>query len=496
MIFRNFSFLAFVGLAAFATHLGVTASTNGMLNAPSQELIPNGNGKVNGCRTGGTGGINATEPSWVNAINRDHRKKVLEGRVVTTHVTHTDFPFNHDSHDMCFFVVPDPAFQHMQSDANEMHNGERAMEVEWETKQFNDGFWPAPGDRAWVIGRHVFDCGHPPYRTEIHPPVGVAFTRTAPMIFPGETNPVIANKTFIHFKNQGGYFVNKVGGTDYVFNVPVPGRRLPGMTPRARVIQRPTGGMPEPILTPKIVDGKQMIEVTIPLSGVADPTTQWNLYEWIPRARRIMATRRPPTWPAIDRPTNEFEYKAVIATSWTGGSVSLGRPGVRFLRVNIEKIKIHDKHEGALSGKGEINMQVRVNGEWIQVPEKSVGNGDTITVNQFADLFVADSGNVQMQVNGWEDDNDSYFRVGPPPSLGSVGATNENEKLAPMFLNFGQSARFGVGRHSIKSNPGDYTITFNIQELRTWPAEGGTLPPLSPSTIPPIRSTTGGAGHR
>ena len=59
---------------------------------------------------------------------------MIEGRVLASHVTHEDFPFNHDSHDMCFFVAPDPEYQHMQSDANGTQYGERALEVEWETK--------------------------------------------------------------------------------------------------------------------------------------------------------------------------------------------------------------------------------------------------------------------------------------------------------------------------------------------------------------------------
>lgn len=465
------------------------------------QLIPNGNARDNGCRTGGTGGINATEPSWVNVVARDHRKKVVEGRIVSSHVTHEDFPFNHDSHDMCFFIAPDPQYQGMQSDANGIQNGERVLEGEWETKHFPPQFWPSPGDRAWVIGRHVFDCGHPPYRTEIHPPVGTAFTRTEPMIFPNESEPVMASKTFVYFGNQGGYFVDKVGGVDYVFNVPYPPSPGRGATPRFRILQRPGGGMPDPILTPKVVNGRQMLEVKVPLSTVSDPTVRWNLYEWIPRARRQMASypARDPrrlVWPKIDRPTNVFRYGAVVAAAWDQGSdarVPLGRPGVRFLRVNLQDIKVHDKREGALSGKGEWNMQIRVNGEWIQLPERSVNNGDTIPIKQIVDVFVPDNGSVQIQVNGWEDDNDGHFRVGPPPSLSSIGATNENEKLPPLHLEYKAAANFGVGAKSVRANPGHYTINFSIEELKRWEPKAGIVPPIIRDR-PPIRTTTGGGG--
>jgi hypothetical protein len=497
MQFRKLGLAAGFAAGSFGSFV-LLASAFGGDSSSAGQLIPNGNAKANGCRTGGPGGINATEPSWVPVNLRDHRKKVAEGIVMASHVTHEDFPFNHDSHDMCFFIAPDPPYQNMMSDANGMHGGQRTLEVEWETKYFPAGYWPAPGDRAWVIGRHIFDCGHPPYRTEIHPPVGVAFTRTAPMIFPGESDPVIANKTHIFFGNQGGYFVDKVGGTDYVFNVPMPPGGGRGATPKVRVLQRPGGRMPEPVLTPKIVNGQQMVEVKIPLSGVADPTVRWNLYEWIPRVRRQMSGL---TWPPIDRPRNAFTYSAVVATAWNPGPAAArlgGRPGVRYLRVTFQSVKVHNDREGAVSGKGEWNMQFRANGEWIQFPERNVKSGDTIQVNQIVDLFVADNGNVQIQVNGWEDDNDSYFRVGPPPSVSSVGATNENEKLPPLFVNFGLAQNFGVGSHSIRSSPGDYTVNFTIQELRKWPPVAGTIGTIRPpagAVRPPIRST-GGEGHR
>jgi hypothetical protein len=83
------------------------------------------------------------------------------------------------------------------------------MEVEWESASLMDegeGFqriwgdipefaWPAVGDRVWVAGRWIFDCGHPgvpaaaqvrryvKYSTEIHPPRAlVAFRLNHPAL--------------------------------------------------------------------------------------------------------------------------------------------------------------------------------------------------------------------------------------------------------------------------------------------------------------------------
>jgi hypothetical protein len=160
----------------------------------------------------------------------------------TSEVSEEDIPWNHYTHDFTFKVVPDPSYLALLSswvrfpgtsiamsnlggdgltvcrnlggapsaDASTCvvppetcpdltlgticHHTE--MEVEWENASLMDegeGFqriwgaepefvWPAAGDRIWVAGRWIFDCGHPgvpaadpqrqyvKYSTEIHPP--------------------------------------------------------------------------------------------------------------------------------------------------------------------------------------------------------------------------------------------------------------------------------------------------------------------------------------
>jgi hypothetical protein len=159
----------------------------------------------------------------------------------TSEVSEEDLPWNHYTHDFTFKVVPDPPYQALLSSwarfsgasfpvgnttnsasicgslggnlsgttgtcvvppetcpdltsAPVCHHTE--MEVEWESASLMDedeGFqriwgampefvWPGAGDRVWVAGRWIFDCGHPgvpkvaavrkfvKYSTEIHPP--------------------------------------------------------------------------------------------------------------------------------------------------------------------------------------------------------------------------------------------------------------------------------------------------------------------------------------
>jgi hypothetical protein len=56
-----------------------------------------------------------------------------------------------------------------------------AIHAEIERGLFPDetfGFTPAPGDRVLVQGDWIFDCGHPPYEAELHPPAFLAFGRS------------------------------------------------------------------------------------------------------------------------------------------------------------------------------------------------------------------------------------------------------------------------------------------------------------------------------
>ena len=154
----------------------------------------------------------------------------------TSEVAEEDLWWTHYTHDFTMKVLPDPAYQHLLSSwvrsgqiitnpgwtsdvfasfcASEggLYDGRDClipsetcpvdstgrichhedMEVEWDNASLMDeheGFqriwgavpefvWPAVGDRVWVSGRWIFDCGHPgssdtthvKYETEIHPP--------------------------------------------------------------------------------------------------------------------------------------------------------------------------------------------------------------------------------------------------------------------------------------------------------------------------------------
>jgi probable HAF family extracellular repeat protein len=135
----------------------------------------------------------------------------VEGVVIDSHIAASDTPINHTHgsakddiprvhHDWNVVIAPDIQYQKLLTDANLLDRG--AMELEWEMEDhlactshsesgcsswtrvtgqddvpsanplkagFTDDVAPAIGDRVSIRGRFIFDCGHPPYKTEIHP---------------------------------------------------------------------------------------------------------------------------------------------------------------------------------------------------------------------------------------------------------------------------------------------------------------------------------------
>lgn len=148
-----------------------------------------------------------------------HTYRVLEGVVKKGRaiMAFEDLPISHFTHDFTFHVNPDPAFSYLLG----IQGGSKQenIEVEWESglaqvwaknnpaAQVNNsgkslGFytagherrdviwnWPTSGDWVHVEGAWVWDRGHPPAKTEIHPPRFVAVQRKLPAKYEEPNNP-------------------------------------------------------------------------------------------------------------------------------------------------------------------------------------------------------------------------------------------------------------------------------------------------------------------
>jgi hypothetical protein len=158
----------------------------------------------------------------------------IEGTVIDSHIAAIDNIINHTHgednrdiprvhHDWNIILAPDVQYQKLLTDANMLEGG--VMELEWEMADhlectetafgfcvkyglvqpsdstllapqdraaFTADVIPAVGDRIAARGRFIFDCGHPPFRSEIHPIDALA---------------VIHHSDYanVRFSNNGGY---------------------------------------------------------------------------------------------------------------------------------------------------------------------------------------------------------------------------------------------------------------------------------------------------
>ncbi len=268
-------------------------------------------------------------------VDRNQKIQQATGIAENVRVAANDMPSNHRSHDLDFNVRLDPGQEHLLS----VVNGD-TLPVEWETgihpsEKRGDGLhpifpkwaWPSDGDRVWVNGNWIHDCGHPDkegifpfityrYRAEIHPARAIASMRdvAAPLDGTGLT-PVPATRTDLFISGNGGFAPNQlncgpdiilgdygttcgqatppadtsyrttpINDTDFTFAVCLPPRPSADAVPMHRVDLGPgnTVGI-APVLEfiaaagycrdDARYDPDTMMRVTVPLNGTATPPT-------------------------------------------------------------------------------------------------------------------------------------------------------------------------------------------------------------------------------
>jgi hypothetical protein len=210
---------------------GTTTDLPPLTVAP-QETSINANGA---CRSLGV----IPEAGGWQAVDNSRVVQELRGQVVQGHVTTEDFNANHNSIDYNWFVYPDRTFRKLLANPANHVTGdvlERGrIEVEWEKAllpDFPGGIptWAGPtqGDRVYVVGNWVADCGHgltSGYRTEIHPPQVLVTYRNAALAPFNQSGPrrgvsydgEWATRADIFASNYGGLAIRSEGlGTDKV----------------------------------------------------------------------------------------------------------------------------------------------------------------------------------------------------------------------------------------------------------------------------------------
>ena len=471
-----------------------------LLNPPpfSSPLPDNQAPLQRGCRVGLYERVN---PQWVTVKPYPYETVVAEGEITPSriHVAHHEWPFNHKSHDSAFHVKLDKQYTGLASvNHPKDENGQYTMEMEWEigtantgiTDRFPKSFWPWIGDRVWMMGRWVYDCGHfdtlhlNGWQSEIHPPFATAFTRNEPHTFPGDTRPSSAVMTYIYIHGQGGNANIPVGGRNYEFDIPMPPK--PSFLPTAQLHYIVTGlpfGGPPPILTAKVQENKA--HVVIPLAGIPASTG--------------------------------LKYGAVVASKWIDPTrPSLSTEGFRTLRVTFDSMVVHKDHD---YGSGDWNnLWVGVNGKWIELSGPSghygldeVDDGERIRFpagSKSVTLVVPEKGELRIRSAGWENDNDGYYGHSilywlalpfyNPFGPDKLEVLNDNDKIGVLIKPpYTAANNFGIGTQVEVSQPapsgdtetaGDFAMVYRIEQLSVSPPT--TRPPVaqppSAPTQPPV----------
>lgn len=385
--------------------------------------------KARGCRTGGFKERNRVDPEWVSVMP-DDAPQVAEGVVRASHVAVNDWPPTHDSHDWNFVVTLGPRYNNLHSNTNPTNSGQQQMEMEWEEKYFPVEFRPAVYDRFWMLGRWVFDCGHPPdYRTEIHPPKAVAFTRSTPLPVPiTDTQVSSANTTFVYIHGRGGYYNTSVAQQDYDFDIPMPPKPRPTSDPNTHPQPRITitidhrEGHPTttvtPIVTPVPATNPTHVHVHFPLASTNDPSP--------------------------DR-----EFGVTIVTAWKQAVPTMG---FRTLCVTLDSIQVLNDHDPF--GAGEWRLRLYDGQKWV-LPSpavaaalEDVNGGDVVALRDphtgracDSIVNVPETGSIRIGASGWESDPiDSLFGSG---SIG-LSLADENDDIGFVNHAFGASENFGI----------------------------------------------------
>ena len=174
----------------------------------------------------GTLGFDRPDEGWA-WVERARPLRQATGIARNPRVASNDTPATHESHDVDFELELDPNQESLLSIRD-------MLSVEWETgidpsEKTGDGAspifpkwaWPSDGDRVWLEGHWVHDCGHPEnglYKTEIHPPRAIATMREQAAPIPGSgLTPVPVTKTDVYITGRGGFLVEQLNcGVDII----------------------------------------------------------------------------------------------------------------------------------------------------------------------------------------------------------------------------------------------------------------------------------------
>jgi hypothetical protein len=519
-----------------------------------------------GCNTadiGDTTDVSRSDPQWVRIRNSFQDTTILEGRVpgpfvpessstqAPSEVSEEEVPWNHYTHDMTFKVLPDLGYKHllssymsMDSQGNLTTGVHSTIEAEWEMGAFFDeNFWPAVGDRIWVEGSWVFDCGHNglnndnstevnkcgekcvKYETEMHPPRALAVfrqNRGGLLSLNGHMTWVPVTQADIFVSGYGGgandacslviRHINSVTGQsddcqhtgpiipindrNYVFDIYPPGTDYTTYEDNLTFRVHPPSSNASVVATPTFsIVGSLIQPLLCPIDATTPPPTQTET-----------ACPELPTHPTRIRVILPFKgsqdtqpFRESIQVGWNVPPST----SIRTFLISLHEFKIIHNGESFLHD-GDWRAYVNVGSQWrylndlspdTNTPNCQPGNG--LNENGDGDCFAYDSSAwrvaiqdgtpIHVAVGGYESDPvDSSYCTNPVGCDYSVGAgialgTENDDRIGTSEFDLTAPNYTAPGTFTTtRLDDGEqYQVTFTVQEIPTPPPTFIQVSPLS-----------------
>lgn len=140
---------------------------------------------------------------------RDHRDFTLTGFQHHSYLTNTDNPVTHATLDWNFDIIPEAPYSYMLSAGyKRLSSGTNAipyMHNEIESGSLPIQWRPFFGEKVTIKGRYVWDVGHVPRHTEIHPPHAIIRSYTTATNLGKKGAIVPTNRVIIGMGLSGGF---------------------------------------------------------------------------------------------------------------------------------------------------------------------------------------------------------------------------------------------------------------------------------------------------
>jgi hypothetical protein len=422
------------------------------INSPSYQLSENladGLGYLRGCHAPSDGphdtvygllirDLIRTVPGWIPV--RDEAEYEVEGSLFHSFQTWTDVPVWqwHRWYDWNFHITPDQGYGYVAGpgnagpspkELNEMKKrGERwlgkagSLECEWDCGAFGekpgamfsgDWAWPLTGQRVWIAGRWIYDCGHASsddksigkMRTELHPCKAVASARWEAVNFPENGSLYVPAIQFMFFASTiGGYYpFSSLGGRDYEFIVDLP--KIPG----APAVSAPIGSTPEfplntvALRTPHLLHKFDYAPYS---SAAGTKASVVPVIEPIPSSDPSL----PPQQAKIKIPLSGASgqsYGVIISLGWYDPDGSQAR------KVFHCQVRLDNLHKGTVKHdtfSEEWSIKIGVNGRWYTQYFDGVRNNTTLTLKAAPiDIWLSEDDFISISSHGAEIDEVGGF---------------------------------------------------------------------------------------